>query len=63
MKKYSVLALVALFSVSMVSVSFAEASTSENSVTGFFRKLFVFKHLMGTFRTGSIFQQVDTLFK
>ena len=40
MKKYSVLALVALFSISLVSVSFAEASSSENSLTGFFRRLF-----------------------
>ncbi len=37
MKKISVVALMALFSVSMVSVSFAEG---ENSVTGFFRRLF-----------------------
>ena len=40
MKKYSILALVALFSFSLVSVSFAEASNNENSVTGFFKKLF-----------------------
>ena len=40
MKKYSVLALVALFSFSLVSVSFAEASNTENSVTGFFKRLF-----------------------
>ena len=40
MKKYSVLALVALFSFSLVSVSFAEASSTENSVTGFFKRLF-----------------------
>ena len=40
MKKYTVLALVALFSFSMISVSFAEASSSENSVTGFFKRLF-----------------------
>ena len=40
MKKYSVLALVALFSISMVSVSFAEASNTENTLTGFFKRLF-----------------------
>ena len=40
MKKYSVVALVALFLVSLVSVSFAETSNTENSVTGFFKRLF-----------------------
>ena len=40
MKKFSVLALVALMSASMVSVSYAEASDTERSVTGFFKRLF-----------------------
>ena len=40
MKKYSVFALIALFSVSLVSVSFAETSSTENSLTGFFKRLF-----------------------
>ena len=41
MKKFSVVALVALFSVILVSPSFAE-NTNEtgNSVTGFFKRLF-----------------------
>ncbi len=38
-RKVSVLSLFVLFSLSMVSASFA-ASDSENSVTGFFRRLF-----------------------
>jgi len=40
MKKYSVLALVALFSFSMVSISFAEGSEGEKTLTGFFKRLF-----------------------
>ena len=40
LRKFSALTLFAIFSLSMVSVSFAAASESENSVTGFFRKLF-----------------------
>ena len=40
MKKYSVLALAGIMSFSLVSVSFAEATQTEHSVTGFFRRLF-----------------------
>ena len=39
-RKFSALLLFGIFSFSMVSVSFAAASDSENSVTGFFRRLF-----------------------
>ena len=39
LRKFSAFFLFVLFSLSMVSVSFA-ASDSENSVTGFFRRLF-----------------------
>ena len=39
-RKFSALLLFGIFSLSMVSVSFAAASDSENSVTGFFRRLF-----------------------
>ncbi len=40
MKKYSALVFTAIMVVSTVSVSFAEASNSEKSVTGFFKRLF-----------------------
>ena len=39
-RKFSALLLFGIFSLSMVSVSFAAASDSENSVTSFFRRLF-----------------------
>jgi len=39
-RKFSAFLLFGIFSLSMVSVSFAAASDSENSVTGFFRRLF-----------------------
>ena len=39
-RKFSAIILFGIFSLSLVSVSFAAASESENSVTGFFRKLF-----------------------
>ena len=39
-KKFSALFLFAVFSLSLASASFAAASDSENSVTGFFRRLF-----------------------
>ncbi|OIO37826.1 MAG: hypothetical protein AUJ71_04565 [Candidatus Omnitrophica bacterium CG1_02_49_16] len=39
-RKFLAVALFGVFSLSMVSVSFAATSDSENSVTGFFRKLF-----------------------
>ena len=39
LRKFSALGLFTIFSLSMISVSFA-ASDSENSVTGFFRRLF-----------------------
>ena len=39
LRKFSALVLFTIFSLSMISVSFA-ASDSENSVTGFFRRLF-----------------------
>ena len=39
-RKFSALLLFGIFSLSMASVSFAASSDSENSVTGFFRRLF-----------------------
>ena len=40
MKKYSVLTLAAMMSLSLASVSFAETTQTEHSVTGFFKRLF-----------------------
>lgn len=40
MKKYSVLVLLGVFSLSLVSGAFAETSEGEKSVTGFFKRLF-----------------------
>ncbi len=39
-KKVLVASLIGLFSLSLISTAFAAASDSENSVTGFFRRLF-----------------------
>lgn len=40
MKKYSIFAVVAIMSISLSSAAFAEGSNTENSVTGFFKRLF-----------------------
>ncbi len=40
LKRFAAFFLFVIFSASLVSVAFAEASTSEKSVTGFFRRLF-----------------------
>ncbi len=39
-RKFSAILMVGALTLSMTSVAFAEASTSERSVTGFFRRLF-----------------------
>ena len=59
MKKISVVALMALFSISMVSVSFAEGSNTENSLTGFFKRLFNYP-VKATQETGSMTSNVLT---
>lgn len=40
LKRFAALFLFVIFSASFVSLAFAEASTSEKSLTGFFRRLF-----------------------
>ena len=40
LRRFSAFFILIIFSLSMASVSFAAASDSENSVTGFFRRLF-----------------------
>ena len=39
-RKFSAILMVGALTLSMTSVAFAEASTSDRSVTGFFRRLF-----------------------
>ena len=52
-KKYFVLFLFAFFSLSLASAAYAEAGNSENSLTGFFRRLFNYP-VKATQETGSM---------